>query len=93
MDGQRKDIPDPKIPVKMKCSQQQYTYNVPTENAENTNSTNLIRNLLFEEQRWWLKRMRVTEELLHIDQHISNECKTIQKYLAIIWYDKLSENV
>ena len=40
MDDQKKDHPNPKRPPKRNYPQQLQTYNVPTDDVENTNSLN-----------------------------------------------------
>ena len=39
MDDQKKDDPDPQRPPKRNCPKQLQTYNVPTDDVENTNGT------------------------------------------------------
>ena len=45
MDDQKKDHPDPKKTPHRNCLQQLQTHNVPADDMENTNGTNLGRDL------------------------------------------------
>ena len=95
MDDQRKDYINPKRPKQRNCSKQLQTDNLPTNDVENTNSTNkekiyyslTSRGLFPDEQKGCRKGSRCTAELLYIDQHILNESKTIRKNLAMAWID------
>ena len=81
MDDQRKDYINPKKPKQRKCSKQLQTENLPTNDVENTNSTN----------KPWIvpcrKGSRGIAELHYIDQHIVNESKTRRQNLAMVWID------
>ena len=95
LDDQRKDYINPKGPQQRNCSKQLQTDNLPTNDVENTNSTDKGKmyysltsyRLFLDEQKGWCKGSRGTAELLYIDQHILNESKTRQKNLAIAWID------
>ena len=50
-------------------------------------SSLISRGIFPDEQKGFCKRIRGTEELLYIDQHILNESKTRQKNLAMAWID------
>ena len=78
MDNQRKDHPDLKrTPKRNPPSQQKQIHNMPTDDIENTNSTNQSGDLLFiiscglipEEQ----KGTKRTRDLLYNNQHILKE--------------------
>ena len=95
MDDQMKDHIDPKGPKQRNCFKRLQTHNLPTDDVENINSTNMGRDLLLANKQqivpWQTERMpqksRGTAELLYIDQHILNESKTRRKNLAMAWID------
>ena len=92
MDDQRKDYINSKGPKQRNCPKQLQTHNLPTNDVENTNSTNKgkdlrSRGLFPDEQRGCRKGSSGKEELLFIDQHILNESKTRRKNLAMAWID------
>ena len=78
MDDQRKDHIDPNGSKQRNRFKQLQTHNLPTDDVENINSTNmeeiyysLTNRVLFpEEQKGCRKGPRDTAELLYIDQHI-----------------------
>ena len=43
MDDQKEDHSNPKIPLQKNCPKQLETHNVPTDDVENTHSTNIGR--------------------------------------------------
>ena len=88
MDDKRKDRPDRKRLPKRHRPQQLQTHNVPTDDVENTNSTNLggymiNRELFLEEQ----KRPEVQENYYTLINTSSMRNKTRQKKLAMAWID------
>ena len=93
MDNQRKGHIGPKRPKQRNRPKQLQTHNLPSNDVENTNSTNkgrdlLLANRLFpEEQKGWRKGCRGTAELLSIDQHSLEERKTRRKNLTMAWID------
>ena len=95
MDDQWKDYINTKGPKQRNCSKQLQTHNLPTNDLENTDSTNrkkiyyslTSRGLFPDEQKGCCKGSRGTAELLNIDQHILNESKTRRKNLAMAWID------
>ena len=95
MDDQRKDHIDTKILKQRKRPKKLQTYNMPTNDVENINSTIReeiyyslrSRDLLRDERKGCCKGSRYTAELLYIDQHILNDSKTRQKNLAMAWID------
>ena len=70
MDDQRKDHIDPKGSKQWNRSKQQQSYNLPTNNAENINSTSKGRDLQFADKlrfvSWGVERM-----LQRIQRHSS----------------------
>ena len=95
MDDQWKDCINTKGPKQRNCSKQLQTHNLPTNDVENTNSTNRKKiyysltscGLFPDEQKGCCKGSRGTAELLNIDQHILNESKTRRKNLVMAWID------
>ena len=80
-----------KDPKQRNRPKQLQTHNLPTNDMENTNSSNEGRNLLLankprfvfhEEQEGCCKGSKGTESL-YIDQHILNERKTRRKNVAM----------
>ena len=94
MDDQRKDHSDPKRPAKRNRSQQLQTYNVPTDDVENTKGhrkeiyDSLISRRLFpEEQKECQKETKERRDLRYIHQHILKENKTRWKKFNMAWID------
>ena len=79
----------------MNYSKQLQADNLPTNDVENTNSTNkeniyyslTSRGLFPDEQKGCRKGSRGTGELFYIDQRTLNESKTRRKNLAMAWID------
>ena len=98
LDDQRKDYINPKGPKQRNCSKQLQSDNLPTNDVENTNSTNKGKDLLLltnrglfpDELKGCCKGSRGKAELLYIDQHILNESKTRlkNKSYSLDWLQK-----
>ena len=95
IDEQRKDYINLKGTKQRNCSKQLQTHNLPTNDVQNTDSTNKgkyfyslkSRGLFPDEQKVCCKGSRGTAELLYIDQHSLNKSKTRRNNLAMAWID------
>ena len=100
MDAQRKTTLIQKVPLKgtaptnhrpIMC--QPMMWKILTAQIREQIYYSLIsRGIFTDEEKGFRKRTRVTEELLHIDQHILHESKTKRKNLAFAWIDYKKAN-
>ena len=95
LNDQRKDYINPKEPKQRNCPKQLQTDNLPTKDAEDTNSTHKVNDILLTNKPrivlWRTERMpqriqRHSKITLHRSTH-RNESKTRRKNLAMAWID------
>ena len=93
MDDQRKEYNNPKGPKQRNCSKQLQTNNLPTNDVENTNSTNKGKYLLLANKpriaSWRTERIQQHSRItLHNSTHPKwDQDKTEKKNLAMAWID------